>query len=62
MKIAKSNVTAATEPKAAPASNYDESIGHIRAAINSLGKVAKGDDKAKDAIANLSVILFDLQP
>lgn len=40
---------------------YDECIDHIRSAISCLGLIAKDDQVAKDAIANLSVILFDLQ-
>lgn len=62
MKIAKSGVTAAAKPNTNSNGTYDECIGHIRSAINSLGTIAKTDDKAKEAIANLSVILFDLQP
>lgn len=43
-------------------SSYQNAINSIRNAIDSLGTVAKsGDSLAKDAIANLSVILFDLQ-
>lgn len=40
---------------------YNASIDYIKSAINSLGVDAKGDKVAQDAIANLSVILFDLQ-
>lgn len=41
----------------------DDTIGYIRSAINSLGGLVRrtGDPKYKEAIANLSVVLFDLQ-
>lgn len=40
---------------------YSEARDHILAAINCLGQNAKGNKKAKDSIANLSVVLLDLQ-
>ena len=41
----------------------DDAIGYIRSAISSLGGLARrtNDNKYKEAIANLSVVLFDLQ-
>ena len=39
---------------------YDESIQLIKEAINCLGMIAKDDEVAKEAIANLSVVLLDL--
>ena len=42
------------------ASKYGEAVDHIKAAIESLGVIAADDDLAKDSIANLSVVLFDL--
>lgn len=41
----------------------EDATGYIRSAINSLGGLARrtGDAKYKEAIANLSVVLFDLQ-
>ena len=41
----------------------DDATGYIRSAINSLGGLARrtSDAKYKEAIANLSVVLFDLQ-
>ena len=41
----------------------DDAIGYIRSAINSLSGIARrtGDPKYKESIANLSVVLFDLQ-
>ena len=41
----------------------DDAIGYIRSAISSLGGLARrtNDAKYKEAIANLSVVLFDLQ-
>lgn len=38
-----------------------EAIQHIKAAIDCLGKGAKEDITAKTAIANLSVVLFELK-
>lgn len=43
------------------ASVYAECENYIRSAINSLGTVAKDDVKAREAIANLSVVLFDIK-
>ena len=42
------------------ASKYGEAVDHIKAAIESLGVIAADDDLARDSIANLSVVLFDL--
>ena len=56
MKISKKNVNCNSE--IAPKSDYDEAIKHIREAIDELIKY--DDDVAADAVANLSVILFDL--
>lgn len=38
-----------------------ETLSHIKAAIDILGAVVDKDDKARDAIANLGVIYFDLK-
>lgn len=38
-----------------------QTLSHIKAAIDILGSVVDKDDKAKDAIANLGVIYFDLK-
>lgn len=40
---------------------YADGIKYIKMAIDSLATVAKDDQLAKDSIANLSVVLFDLQ-
>ena len=40
--------------------NYSEAQKHIKCAIDALGKNAKDDVLAKESIANLSVVLFDL--
>lgn len=40
---------------------YDEPVEHIKAAIDILGKSAKTDILAKEAIANLSVVLLELK-
>ena len=42
--------------------NKSEAVEYIRSAISVLGESAiAGDTESKDAIANLSVILFDLK-
>lgn len=65
MRIAKKNVTADTNTNTNTNTNeskkYDACMTHIKAAIDALGPFAKDDIKACDALANLSVILFDLQ-
>lgn len=44
------------------ASENTEAIRYIRCAIDALGAAAKaGDKSSKDAIANLGVVLFDIQ-
>ena len=40
---------------------YDEAQKHIKAAIDILATNAKNDEVAKDSIANLSVVLFDIK-
>lgn len=40
---------------------YESSINYIRSAIEELGKIAKDDPIARESIANLSVVLFDLK-
>lgn len=43
-------------------SQYEDAIEYIQSAIQSLGKPAKdGDQIARESIANLSVVLFDLK-
>lgn len=39
---------------------YVDAIGHIRSAIDALGEVASSDSLARESIANLSVVLLDL--
>lgn len=59
MKIKKTTcVNASTEVTTKP--NYSEATKHIKCAIDALGKDAKEDVLAKESIANLSVVLFDL--
>lgn len=41
-------------------SNYAETLEYIRSAIDSLTDKAKTDEVAKNAIADLSVVLFEL--
>lgn len=67
MKIAKKAVNASVDANTTVTATenvsgkYDECIDYIRSAISSLGPAAKDDVMAREAIANLSVILFDLQ-
>lgn len=60
MRIAK--VTKTSDIKST--NKVDESLGHIKSAIDCLGEVVLSDREdvlAKESIANLSVVLFDLQ-
>lgn len=64
MKISKNKkVCAAKETNTVTdvKSKYQDTIDYIKAAIDSLGNIAQDDDLAKDAIANLSVVLLDLK-
>lgn len=67
MRIQKSNSkiaskTGAVRSKVAAKTQYNEATAAIMCAIEALGNEAKaGDGKAKDAIANLSVVMFDLK-
>lgn len=63
MKImkSKSTVKSATDATVSK-SNYAEAINNIQSAIQALSKAAQdGDTLAKESIANLSVVLFDLK-
>lgn len=64
MKIAKKgstvNQSSNTAVKCAEDSKYAQSKKYIKSAIDALGEVAKDDVLAREAIANLSVVLFDL--
>lgn len=65
MKISKKNdnTKRSTQPavvNSATDSKYAQSKKYIRSAIEALGSVAKDDVLAREAIANLSVVLFDL--
>ncbi len=65
MKLEKKNlkVAADTSPKDIKATitgKYAVSKKYILSAIDELGKIAKDDTVAKEAIANLGVVLFDL--
>lgn len=62
MKLNKANLksrTASTTTQV-KASKNEVAKKYIRAAIDELGKTAKSDPSAKEAIANLGVVLFDL--
>lgn len=58
--IIKRKVQACSEIDSTLNTNLDDAKLHIRAAINCLCTDAEVDIKAQQAIANLSVILFDL--
>ncbi len=63
MKImkSKSTVKSATDATVSK-SDYAEAINNIQSAIQALSKAAQDDDTlAKESIANLSVVLFDLK-
>lgn len=47
--------------KVTAARTYQSAVDHIFAAIEDLGTVAKDDVLARESIANLSVVLFDLK-
>lgn len=51
---------APVEAIAAEINPYGEAISNIRLAIDALGNLAKSDPVARESIANLSVVLFDL--
>lgn len=42
-------------------SPYEEAKGYIQSAISSLSIIANDDNIAKESIANLAVVLMDLQ-
>lgn len=59
MKITKKDASISTSTN-----KYDKSLTHIRAAIDALGEVALSDREdvlARESIANLSVVLLDLE-
>ena len=58
MRIKKTTSVKAAQAVTKP--DYSEAQKHIKCAIEALGKDAKQDVLAKDSIANLSVVLFDL--
>lgn len=60
--VACSTKKAQTKRTKVEASDKAEAVEYIRSAISVLGSSAiKGDTESKEAIANLSVILFDLK-
>ena len=67
MKINKKPIKSAEtlddlDPVLAPSTcSYDECISHIHEAIDCLATCAQDNPVAKEAIANLSVVLLDLQ-
>jgi hypothetical protein len=68
MKITRSSTTSATATSAEKSKKtdgcpeWDAARKHIKEAIDELtGPASKGCDISKDAIANLSVVLFDLK-
>lgn len=63
MKIMKSKSTVKSATDAIVSkSAYAEAINNIQSAIQALSKAAQdGDALAKESIANLSVVMFDLK-
>lgn len=62
MKITSKTKKSVTSTTAIEANDKAEAIKYVKCAIDSLGKSAKSGDKAsREAIANLSVVLFDIQ-
>lgn len=70
MKITKRTIKACDEVVVSPEATvveaiaecpYQKAIDSIMCAIESLSAIAKDDDLARDSIANLSVVLFDLK-
>lgn len=61
MKISKNTTSIQATTKSGLNSKYTESTDYIRSAIYALAPVAKDDVLAQEAIANLSVVLFELQ-
>ena len=59
MKVMKSTQPKETEVQIKPTS-YAEACKYIRSAIDILGKSAKDDVLAQESIANLGVVLLDL--
>lgn len=63
MKIAKKNKSPQPIKKveASSLSEHGQAVEHVRKAIHLLGIKASTDPVAKEAIGNLSVVLFELQ-
>ena len=62
MKISKNNKShTPVESTDVITNGYQAAVDHIQEAIESLGPHAKEDEIARDAIANLSVVLFELK-
>lgn len=61
MLIKKNNGKAETPKLVSANANYEKCLKYIKSAIDVLGESAKQDSRARDAIANLSVVYFDLK-
>lgn len=61
MKISKNCKSVTAKGSITSNTKYEEGVQYIRSAIDALGSVAKDDVVAKEAIANLGVVLLDLQ-
>ena len=59
MKIAKKNPISSNTQIGDK--GYTSAVNKIQSAIDDLGLIADNDPKAQDAIANLSVVLFELK-
>lgn len=51
----------ATSTNVASSSQHSKAVEYIQCAMQELSKVAKTDEVAKDSIANLGVVMFDLR-
>ena len=60
MKVSKNPSPEAEVQAANNSAKYAEATKYIRAAVDCLGKMAKDDILAKESIANLGVVLLDL--
>lgn len=62
MKVSKKSIKSGADiVLSEPANKYSGCIDCIQSAINCLCECGSDDEKAKEAVANLSVVLLDLK-
>lgn len=61
MQIKKSKKGEANSSTQISKDRYTESVDYIKAAIDSLSRIASDDEIARDALADLSVVLLSLK-